>query len=106
MIRNKRTVTTYYFKIELGACISGIKDVIEAEEGLHRHHQQWYSTITGVNAEPEGPFGACAVGSDNSQNGMAYYLQQRGIYSNMPNHTVRNFVYQKSKSVKWVKTRR
>ena len=40
MIRNKRTVTTYYFKIEIGACISGIKDVIEAEEGLCRHHQQ------------------------------------------------------------------
>ena len=64
MIQNKRTVTTYHFKIEKGACISGIKDVIEAEEGLHRHHHQWYSTITGVNAEPEGTFGACAVGSD------------------------------------------
>ena len=80
MIREKRTVTTYYFKIEKEACISGIKDVIEAEEGLHRPHQQWHPTITGVNAEPEGPFGACAVGNDKPQNGMAYYLQQGGLY--------------------------
>ena len=93
MIRNKRTVTTYLFKIEWGACISEIKDVIEAEEGLHNQQQQWYSTITGVNAEPDGPFGACAVGNDKSRNGMAYYLQQGGLYLDMTNHTVRNFVY-------------
>jgi len=97
MIRNKRTVTTYYFKIELGACISGIKEVIEAEEGLYRHHQQWYSTITGVNAEPEGPFAACAVGNDKSHNGMAYYLQQGGLYLDMTKHTVRNFVWPKDR---------
>ena len=93
MIRNKHRVTAYYFKIESGSCVSGIKAVIEAEEGLYRHHQQWYSTITGVNAEPKGPFGACAIGSDRSLNGMAYYLQQGGLYLDMTNHTVRNFVW-------------
>ena len=93
MIRNKRTVTTYYFKIESEACISGIRAVIEAEEGLYRHHQQWYSTITGINAEPKGPFGACAIGDDRSPNGMAYYLQQGGLYLDMTDHTAQNFVY-------------
>ena len=68
-----------------------MKKVIEAEEGLHEHHQRWYSSIAGEEARP-GPFTTTAVGRDRSHNGMAYYLQQRGLYLDMSNHTRTNWV--------------
>jgi len=90
-LRNKRDVTVYYFKVEPSSCIDTLKRLIEAEEGINAHHQRWYSSITGKEASP-GPFDAARIGEDKSINGMAYYLQQGGLYLDMSNHSQRDWV--------------
>ena len=90
-LRNRRSVTVYYFKVEPTSRIDTLKKVIEAEEGLNAHHQRWYSSITGKEANP-GPFDAARVGDDESLNGMAYYLQQGELYLRMSNHNKKNWV--------------
>jgi hypothetical protein len=90
-LRNRRSVTVYYFKVEPTSRIDTLKRVIEAEEGLNAHHQRWYSSITGKEANP-GPFDAARVGDDESLNGMAYYLQQGELYLRMSNHDKKNWV--------------
>jgi hypothetical protein len=90
-LRNKRDVTVYYFKVEPSSCIDTLKRLIEAEEGINAHHQRWYSSITGKEASP-GPFDAARIGEDKSINGMAYYLQQGGLYLDMSNHSQKDWV--------------
>ena len=88
-LRNKREVTVYYFKVEPTSCIDTLKRVIEAEEGINAHHQQWCSSITGNETNP---FDATRVGEDKSLNGMAYYLQQGGLYLNTSNHSRKDWM--------------
>ena len=99
MLKNKRKVIVYYFKIEPGTCISGIKNVIKSR-GRPRLSQTQATVVLrhhGQNAEPKGPFGACAVNKDRSLNGMAYYMQQTGLYLDMRDHPTRNWVPRKDR---------
>ena len=90
-LRSRRKVTVYYFKVEPTTCMNTLKEVIEAEEGLNAHQQQWFSCITGKEASP-GPFDATQIREDKSLTAMAYYLQQGGLYLKMCNHSRKDWL--------------
>jgi hypothetical protein len=95
-LRNRRKVTVFYFKVEPITCMKTLKEVIEAEEGLNAHQQQWISCITGKEANTS-PFDATQIREDKSLTGMAYYLQQGGLYLEMCNHTRKDWLPQEAR---------